>query len=97
MLLLNKFLKGLLILLICKMTGQKHMRSGSMKKGQIQSNFILKNIPLRKCLKESFRCGCGAGGKSLYYASLGAKGKRYEVVAHYEQEALGLAKKGFGR
>ena len=36
--------------------------------------------------------GCGAGGKSLYYASLGAEHVTgVEIVAHYEAEATALA------
>ena len=38
--------------------------------------------------------GCGAAGKSLYYASMGAAHVTgVEVVAHYEAEALALAEK----
>lgn len=37
--------------------------------------------------------GCGAGGKSLYYASLGAEHVTgVEIVEHYEAEAMALAK-----
>lgn len=42
--------------------------------------------------KEVLDMGCGAGGKSLYYASLGAKHVTgVEIVAHYEAEANALA------
>lgn len=38
--------------------------------------------------------GCGAAGKSLYYASMGAAHVTgVEIVAHYEAEALALAEK----
>ena len=41
--------------------------------------------------------GCGAAGKSLYYASMGAAHVTgVEIVAHYEAEALALAEKLLG-
>ncbi|MBR1497251.1 MAG: class I SAM-dependent methyltransferase [Oscillospiraceae bacterium] len=43
--------------------------------------------------KQVLDMGCGAGGKSLYYASLGAEHVTgVEIVAHYEAEANALAK-----
>ena len=42
--------------------------------------------------KEVLDMGCGAGGKSLYYASLGAKSVTgVEIVEHYKAEAESLA------
>ncbi len=44
--------------------------------------------------KEILDMGCGAAGKSLYYASLGAKRVvGVDIVPHYEAEANGLAEK----
>lgn len=44
--------------------------------------------------KEILDIGCGAAGKSLYYASKGANHVTgIEIVEHYEQEANELAKK----
>ncbi|MCL2057602.1 MAG: class I SAM-dependent methyltransferase [Oscillospiraceae bacterium] len=47
--------------------------------------------------KDVLDIGCGAAGKSLYYASLGARRVvGLDVVEHYRDEAMGLArKKGF--
>lgn len=44
--------------------------------------------------KEVLDMGCGAAGKSIYYASLGAKRVvGVDIVPHYEAEANGLAEK----
>ena len=44
--------------------------------------------------KEILDIGCGAGGKSLYYASCGAKKVTgVDIVPKYEQDSMELAKK----
>lgn len=37
--------------------------------------------------------GCGAAGKSLYYAGMGARVVGVDIVPHYEEEAYALAEK----
>lgn len=66
------------------------------EKGEYTISFYLDYLTKEEmfCGKEVLDIGCGAGGKSLYYASCGAKKVTgIDIVAKYEQESLELAKK----
>lgn len=65
------------------------------EKGKDTISFYLDYLTKEEmfCGKEVLDIGCGAGGKSLYYASCGAKKVTgIDIVAKYKQEALKLAK-----
>ena len=70
------------------------MQNGSMKKGRETIKFYLEKTTIEEMFKDKvvLDIGCGAGGKTLYYAAQGAK-KVYgiDIVDYYEEEANALA------
>ena len=69
------------------------------EKGQDTIKFYLEKFTTDEMFKdkEVIDFGCGAGGKSMYYASLGAKHVTgVDIVEHYAQDSAEFAKeKGF--
>lgn len=75
--------------------GQKSYAQWQYEKGKDTIDFYLKNYTAEQMFKDKnvLDIGCGAAGKSLYYASLGAKSVTgLDIVSYYEQEANVLAK-----
>lgn len=95
LLFLNKFFKRPAHPFNMQNDGTKTYAQWQYEKGANTIEFYTQKYTAEEMFKgkKVLDVGCGAGGKSLYYASLGAKKvSGIEVVAHYEQEALGLAK-----
>lgn len=76
--------------------GIKTYAEWQYEKGEETIKFYLEKTTLEEMFKDKvvLDIGCGAGGKTLYYASEGAE-KVYgiEIVEYYEEEANALAKK----
>jgi len=76
--------------------GLKTYAEWQYEKGEETIKFYLEKTTVEEMFKDKvvLDIGCGAGGKTLYYASQGAK-KVYgiEIVEYYEEEANALAKK----
>lgn len=76
--------------------GVKTYAEWQYEKGEETIKFYLEKTTLEEMFKDKvvLDIGCGAGGKTLYYASQGAE-KVYgiEIVEYYEEEANALAKK----
>ncbi len=74
--------------------GKKSYARWQFEKGADTLRFFAEHYPPRVMFegKRVLDMGCGAAGKSLYYASLGAERVvGVDVVAHYEPQALALA------
>jgi ubiquinone/menaquinone biosynthesis C-methylase UbiE len=75
--------------------GVKSYAQWQYEKGEDTLEFYLKRSTKEEMFKDKrvLDIGCGAGGKTIYYASQGAE-KVYgiEVVEHYREEANKLAK-----
>jgi ubiquinone/menaquinone biosynthesis C-methylase UbiE len=75
--------------------GVKTYAQWQFEKGEETIKFYLPKVGTEEMFKDKkvLDIGCGAAGKTLYYASMGA-GKVWgvDVVAHYEKEAYELAK-----
>lgn len=75
--------------------GIKTYAEWQYEKGQETIKFYLEKTTVEEMFKDKvvLDIGCGAGGKTLYYASQGAK-KVYgiEIVGYYEEEANALAR-----
>lgn len=75
--------------------GVKTYAQWQFEKGEETVRFYLEKVTKETMFKDRvvLDIGCGAGGKTLYYASQGAKMVYgIDVVAHYEAEANELAK-----
>ena len=76
--------------------GVKTYAEWQYEKGADTVKFFAEKYPASVMFegKRVLDMGCGAAGKSLYYASMGAAHVTgVEIVAHYESEALALAEK----
>ncbi len=76
--------------------GVKTYAEWQYEKGEETIKFYLEKTTLEEMFKDKvvLDIGCGAGGKTLYYASQGAeKVNGIEIVEYYEEEANALAKK----
>lgn len=76
--------------------GVKTYAEWQYEKGADTVQFFADRYPVSVMFegKRVLDMGCGAAGKSLYYASMGAAHVTgVEIVAHYESEALALAQK----
>lgn len=76
--------------------GVKTYAQWQYEKGADTVKFFAERYPAAVMFegKRVLDMGCGAAGKSLYYASMGAAHVTgVEIVAHYEKEALELAEK----
>ncbi|MBQ3077706.1 MAG: class I SAM-dependent methyltransferase [Clostridia bacterium] len=76
--------------------GVKTYAEWQYEKGGDTVNFFSKHYPPSVMFegKRVLDMGCGAAGKSLYYASMGAAHVTgVDIVAHYEQESRELAEK----
>lgn len=74
--------------------GEKTYAMWQFEKGQDTVKFFLEKYTLSEMFKDKLVLdfGCGAGGKSLYYASCGAKKVTgIEIVKSYKEEAEKLA------
>lgn len=75
--------------------GQKTYGQWQYEKGQDTIAFFLDQVSIETMFKDKIvlDIGCGAAGKSLYYASQGAN-KVYglDIVERYREEALALAR-----
>jgi len=75
--------------------GVKTYAQWQYEKGEETLRFYLEKVTKEEMFKDKvvLDIGCGAGGKTIYYAAQGAK-KVYgiDVVAHYEKDANALAK-----
>jgi len=75
--------------------GQKTYAMWQYEKGEDTIKFYLDKYTKEEMLKDKdvLDFGCGAGGKSLYYASLGAKSVTgVDIIKRYEEESTKLAK-----
>lgn len=82
-----------------KNSGIKTYSQWQFEKGKDTIQFYLNKTNIEEMFKDKtvLDIGCGAGGKTVYYASLGVK-KIFglEILNKYRQEAVNLAKeKGF--
>lgn len=76
--------------------GVKTYAEWQYEKGADTVKFFAERYPAQVMFegKRVLDMGCGAAGKSLYYASMGASHVTgVDIVAHYEAEALALADK----
>ncbi|MBR5527801.1 MAG: class I SAM-dependent methyltransferase [Clostridia bacterium] len=76
--------------------GEKSYAMWQFEKGEDTIKFFLEKYSAEEMFKDKkvLDFGCGAGGKSLYYASLGAeKVVGIDMVESYEQESAALAEK----
>lgn len=74
--------------------GVKTYAQWQFEKGEQTLKFYLEHFTIEEMFKDKtvLDIGCGAGGKSLYYASCGAKiVYGVDVVEHYKEEAETLA------
>lgn len=95
LLLLNKFFKKPIHPFNMQNDGIMTYGQWQYEKGEKTIEFYTKKYTTEEMFKGKnvLDIGCGAAGKSLYYASLGAKKVTgIDVVTYYEQEALALAK-----
>ena len=75
--------------------GTKTYAMWQYEKGENTIAFYLKKYSTKEMFQDKLvlDLGCGAGGKSLYYASLGAKKVvGVDIVPAYEEESAALAK-----
>lgn len=75
--------------------GEKTYAEWQFEKGADTIKFYLARYSAEEMFsgKHVLDVGCGAGGKSLYYVSLGAKVTGIDIVSSYEQEARDLTEK----
>lgn len=76
--------------------GEKSYAEWQFEKGENTISFYLQNYTTDEMFKSKnvLDMGCGAGGKSLYYASLGAKKVTgVDIVPSYKEESTALAEK----
>jgi len=79
-----------------QMDGEKTYAEWQFEKGEDTIKFFLEKYTAEEMFKgkKVLDFGCGAGGKSLYYASLGAeKVTGIDIVESYKEESEALAKK----
>lgn len=77
-------------------SGEKTYAEWQYEKGEDTIKFYLNKYKKEEMFKDKdvLDFGCGAGGKSIYYASLGAKCVTgVDIVERYEKESAELAKK----
>lgn len=93
---LNKCFKPVIHPFNLSNNGVKTYAMWQYEKGKDTINFYLDYLSKEEmfCGKEVLDIGCGAGGKSLYYASCGAKKVTgIDILPKYEQDSIKLAKK----
>ena len=75
--------------------GEKSYALWQFEQGERTIEFFLKNYDIKEMFegKTVIDIGCGAGGKSVYYAKCGAKMVYgLEILEKYREEAMALAK-----
>ena len=75
--------------------GVKSYAEWQFEKGADTVQFFSERYPASVMFegKRVLDMGCGAAGKSLYYAGMGAQVVGVDIVPHYESEAYALAEK----